>query len=221
MAAGQTASAMASAHPRPSREIAMETRSGNQRLGGFIALGALLVVAGIGAFAARQAGIDPIGAVADAGWPFFVIGPGVALLIAALLQRPPKGLGFAIAGGIVTTVGLVLFYQQETGHWESWAYAWALVGPGAAGVSMLLYGLLFGEQKLVVAGLRLALLAGVLFTVGFWYFETIFDTGSVPFDVDMWWPVALVVLGAVVLVVGLLNTGRLPESGTREAGGVR
>ena len=52
-------------------------------------------------------------------------------------------MGFAIAGSIVTTVGSVLLYQQTTGHWESWAYAWALVGPGAAGLGMLVYGLLF------------------------------------------------------------------------------
>ena len=34
---------------------------------------------------------------------------------------------------VVTTVGLVLLYQNTTGRWESWAYAWALVGPAASG----------------------------------------------------------------------------------------
>ena len=119
----------------------MEAGTRTQRLGGgFIILGALFVLAGVGAFVARQAGIDPLGAVSDAGWPLFVIAPGVALLVASMFPQPPQGLAFAIPGGIVTSIGLLLFYQQATDHWESWAYAWALVGPGAAGLSMLPYG---------------------------------------------------------------------------------
>lgn len=183
----------------------MESRTGTLGLTGLTALGLLLVVAGIGAVIARQAGFDPIDALADGGWPLFVIVPGVVLLAISMFQRPPQGVGLAIPGGIVTTVGLVLAYQQATGHWESWAYAWTLVGPGAAGLSMLVYGSRFREMKLVVTGLRLTLIAAVLFVVGFWYFETIFDTGKVPVDVSAWWPIALVVLGVIVLGLSALN----------------
>ena len=39
--------------------------------------------------------------------------------------------GLAIAGSIVTVSGLILLIQDATAHYESWAYAWALVFPGA------------------------------------------------------------------------------------------
>jgi len=202
----------------------MEAKPANRRVGGYTAVGILLVVAGLAAFAARQAGLDPIEAVTDAGWPLFILIPGVALIVASLFQRPPEGLGFAIPGGIVTMVGLVLYYQQATGHWESWAYAWALVGPGAAGLAMLLYGLFIREQRLIGDGLRLAIISAVLFAIGFWYFETIFDTGRIPFDLGAWWPLALVALGIAALLVGLLNTGRHgtdSPSTMNDAGGIR
>lgn len=201
----------------------MEARIGTQRLGGLTVLGALLVILGIGAFLARQAGVDAIQAVTDAGWPFFVIVPGVALLVASFFRRPPEGLGFAIPGAIVTSVGALLLYQQATGHWESWAYAWALVGPGAAGLSMLLYGLFSHDRKVLGTGLALGVISAVLFTVGYWYFETIFDTGRVPVDLGASWPVALVALGVIALVIGFFNRGQTGgrRSAAHESGGAR
>ena len=41
-----------------------------------------------------------------------------------------EGVGLAVAGGITTVVGLILAVQNATGLWATWAYAWALVGPG-------------------------------------------------------------------------------------------
>ena len=35
--------------------------------------------------------------------------------------------GLAIPGSIITTVGLILLYQNSFNHWQSWAYAWALI----------------------------------------------------------------------------------------------
>jgi hypothetical protein len=186
----------------------MEARIGTRRLGGFVVLGALLVVAGIGAFLARQAGIDAAQIFTDGGWPFLVIVPGVALLVASAFQQPPRGLGFAIPGAIVTSIGVLLFYQQATGHWESWAYAWALIGPGAAGLSMLLYGFFSHDPTVTRAGLGLSVISAVLFVVGFWYFETIFDTGRVPFDMGASWPLVLIALGVVALGIGLFNRGQ-------------
>ena len=44
-------------------------------------------------------------------------------------------------GGITTVVGLVLAVQNATGLWATWAYAWALVGPGGTGLGLVFYGL--------------------------------------------------------------------------------
>lgn len=162
-------------------------------------IGGALVVVGLGALALRQAGMDPFQLVGENGWPLFVIVPGLILLAAALLPAPPAGLGFAIAGSIVSTVGLILLYQQSTGHWESWAYAWALL-PGASGLGLVGYGLLSSETSLVHRGLRLMAVALVLFLAGAWYFESVFAQGRVPIDLGQWWPVVLVGLGLLTIL---------------------
>ena len=179
---------------------------------GALAVGALLVLAGIVAIVLRQAGFDLEDEVLETGWPFFIIIPGVVLLGASVFPEPPKGLGFAIAGSIVTSIGVLLFYQQATGHWESWSYAWALIGPGAAGLGLIVYGLLFRDRDLVSTGAWLALIAGVIFVVGFWFFETIFQSGRVPADLETWWPFGLIALGIAVLVGGALRSTRRPQA---------
>jgi hypothetical protein len=192
----------------------MRVRVSNRRGNGLVVIGALLAVAGVGWFVARSLGLDPFGSIADAGWPFFVIIPGVILMLSSLIPKPPRGLGFAIAGSIVTTVGLVLFYQETTDDWESWAYAWALVGPGAAGLGMLVYGLIFGQRDLVSVGLRLAAVGAGVFVVGYWFFETVFATGRAPVDLGAWWPVVAIVAGLAIVTIGLAR-GRGNEGNDR------
>jgi hypothetical protein len=186
----------------------MESKTSAVRWNGLAVVGGLLVCAGVASVVMRELRFDPFAAVADAGWPFFVIIPGVALLMLSLIPKPPRGLGFAIAGAIVTTVGTVLLYQATTADWESWAYAWALIGPGAAGLGMLAYGLLFRQRELVPAGARLIAIAAGLFVAGYWYFETVFATGRTPIDLGVWWPVVLVAVGLAALVSGLAGRGR-------------
>lgn len=185
----------------------MQARNSVQRWGGLTVLGTLLVLLGVAWFVLRELRIDPFEAIADAGWPYFVIIPGVVMLIASLVRTPPHGVGLAIAGSIVTTVGAVLFYQQATGHWESWAYAWALVGPGAAGLGMVIYGLIFGQRDLLAVGARLVAIGAAIFAVGYWYFETIFASGRAPFELGQWWPIVLVGVGLVALAAGVLGHG--------------
>ena len=94
-------------------------------------LGALLL-------AGQLAGIG----IDDIGWPIWVIGVGVVIFVIGLLVAKEQGM--VIGGTIVTTVGLVLLYQDQTDRWESWAYAWALVGPAASGLGLALWGLRSG-----------------------------------------------------------------------------
>ena len=51
---------------------------------GALAVGALLVLAGIVAIVLRQAGFDLEDEVLETGWPFFIIIPGVVLLGASV-----------------------------------------------------------------------------------------------------------------------------------------
>ena len=174
--------------------------------GGTLALGAILIVVGLLAVVGRWAGVDLGSVIGEQTWPFLVIVPGLGLAGLAFTRTPPDGVGFAIAGSIVTTVGAILLYQANTLMWSNWAYVWTLI-PAAAGLGMGIYGFLTGMPELVAKGTRLFVIGGLMFMVGWWYFEAIFSTGSAPFDAGTWWPIALIVVG-VVAVTRAVAIGR-------------
>jgi hypothetical protein len=172
---------------------------------GVITLGVILVLAGAAALVLQAAGIDLLDAIEDNGWPLFVIVPGVGLLALSLLPQPPRGLGFAIAGMIVLTVGGILLYQQLSDHWESWSYAWTLVALVAPGIALLVYGGVFRLGRLVRVGAVLAAVGVVAFLAGMWFYETLFDTGTLPIDLAPLWPLVLVVVGAVIVAAAIVR----------------
>ena len=167
-------------------------------------LGVVLLAIGVGAVVLRQFGMDLGDLVGLTAWPLLVIVPGVILIVSAVVPTPPHGAGLAIAGSVVTTVGFLLLYQQASGHWESWAYAWALL-PTAAGLAMVVYGHVTRGASLRSVGVRLAGIGALLFASGLWYFETVFDTGRVPFDLSASWPVIPLVAGSLLIVRALLR----------------
>ncbi len=183
----------------------MQATNARDRWSGAAPLGLVLVAVGFAAVAMRVTDLDPFKAIAQIGWPLFVVLPGLALLAGGLLVYPPRGLGFVIAGSIVTSVGLLLWYQDMTGHWTSWAYAWTLIGPGAAGLALVAYGTIFRMRDELLAGLRLIGVAAVLFVAGFWFFETLFATGRAPFVVGEWWPAVAIVIGVALVLAGALQ----------------
>ena len=167
-------------------------------------VGVLLIALGATTLISRELGFDVFAAIGSWGWPFFVIVPGVVLLLASLVPAPPKGIGFATAGAIVTTVGALLLYQSRADHFESWAYAWALI-PLAAGAATALYGLLAHERKMVTTGLTMAAIAAGLFLVGAWFFEGIFAGERRLTDMDAWWPIGVIVLGGVIVLLAAMQ----------------
>jgi hypothetical protein len=178
---------------------APKERSGSQ---GAALLGAALIVLGLIFFAAQQLSFD-IGAAA---WPFYVIAPGLALVTLGLTQR--RGSGLTIAGSIVTMIGLVLLYQNATDRFESWAYAWALVGPGGTGIGMLLYGSRSGDRKMARDGFWTILTALGLFAAGLVFFEGIIGISGERLPLPGWvLPVAVIVIGVLVLLRGLTFRG--------------
>ena len=184
----------------------MQQRSGSPPAA---VLGGILIVLGLVLFAGQQLNFD----IRAAAWPFYVIAPGVAMAALGLTQR--RGSGLTIAGSIVTMVGLVLLYQNATNHWESWAYAWALVGPGGSGIGKLLYGTRSGDAKMARDGFFAILTALGLFAVGFVFFEGIIGITGRRLPLPQWvLPVAVIVIGVLVLVRGLTFRGdRGPDWG--------
>ena len=179
-----------------------------------VLLGGLLVLVGLAALVLQQADVRFGDFIGEVGWPLFVIAPGIVLLVAAFITPRPSGIGFAIAGSIVTTVGLILLYQNTTGAWESWAYVWTLI-PGAAGVALVVYGSVIGSAQLVNRGTRMAIIAAVLFVAGLWFFGPVFSEGRVPVELDQWWPFALVAVGVAIVVSAVLGS-RSGGSGSRD-----
>lgn len=102
-------------------------------------------------------------------WPLFILVPGVALLVAAALGGASVSALF-VPGSVVTTLGIIFFFQNTTDYFESWAYVWALL-PAAVGVGLLLYGQRSGNLELVKIGRRLAGVFTLIFLVGILFFE--------------------------------------------------
>jgi len=192
-----------SAHPTTPRHAGSGSESKDGDTHRLLGLGAVLILVGLAAVAVREADLALGAWIGEQTWPLMVVTPGLVLLGLAFVPAPPKGLGFAIAGSVVTSVGTILLVQANTDTWESWAYVWALI-PGAAGLGMTVYGLLTRAGELVGKGVGLMVTAGVLYIVGWWYFEALFTTGEQPFDIGTWWPLALVGAGAVIAIRALL-----------------
>jgi hypothetical protein len=172
-------------------------------------LGGVLVLVGAILLLGQFVRID----VGHYGWPFFVIAPGVAILFVALTARGALGEGLAILGSIITVTGLILLYQNATDHFESWAYAWTLIFPGAVGLGMILYGLVAGRPGNIRAGTRLVGIGVVLFLLGVAFFEGVIGIGGYQFGRTAGVAVGalIVAAGAALLIVNLTSSRRRPS----------
>jgi hypothetical protein len=149
----------------------MNSQSSNQGLSGvFIGLGVLLIVMGALFFVGQAVGFE----LGRFGWPFFVIIPGLALSGVGLAAGGSTGERVTPLGAAVTMVGVILLYQNTVDHFESWAYAWALIG-----AALFVAGAFFFELVVGISGFGLGL-------DGFG------------------WPLGLVIVGIVLLVGGFL-----------------
>jgi hypothetical protein len=169
-----------------------------------IIAGIVLIMIGAIAWAITAAGMDPSQWLGGSGWTLFIFIPGVVLFVGGLLAQDEPAVGLTIAGSIIMTIAAMLFAMDRTEHYEAWAYAWTLI-PGAAGIGVLIHGSQAGDRRKVRAGGRLILISLVMFAVGAFFFETIFQTGTVPFGVDASWPVVLVVVGVFVIALAFLR----------------
>ena len=189
--------------------VPMSSSSPRSRVRQSTMLGGLLVLIGVILLAGQFVHLD----LGHYGWPFFIIVPGLALLVVALAGRGVVGEGLAVAGSIATVTGLLLLYQNTTNHFESWAYAWALVFPGAVGSGMILYGLAAGRPGNVRAGSRLVAIGVVLFLLGAAFFEGVLGIGGYNFGHSTGAVIGAVIilLGALLLVANLTSGRRNPR----------
>lgn len=98
----------------------------------------------------------------ESNWPLLVMGVGVLFLfLGALTQTPPLAVPAFIIGGI----GGILYWQNNTGNWESWSYIWALI-PGFVGLGVIVSGLMAGTvRESLREGTRTILVSLVMFAI--------------------------------------------------------
>jgi len=131
-------------------------------------------------------------------WPFIIIGVGALFIIAAAISGAG---GLAIPGCIIGGIGFILFYQNFTGNWESWAYMWTLI-PGFVGLGIALAGLLTpGRRRADNSGW---FLMGISL-VGFIVFGSAFGMNWMA---AKFWPVILIVIGVIVLINSFFHPKR-------------
>ena len=142
-------------------------------------------------------------------WPFFIIGFGL-LFFVGMFAGGRSVSGLAIPGTIVTTIGLMLFYQNLTNHWESWSYGWTVILM-AVGLGIFIMGTWGQNSTQRAAGLRVLRIGLVLFIIFGAFFELIFTSGM-PFGLrSIIFPAALILLG---LYLVLTRSGLLPGRST-------
>lgn len=124
-------------------------------------------------------------------WPLPIIGIGLAIGLLGLLTWTP---GMFIPACIVGGIGGLLWYQNTTGQWESWAYAWALI-PGFVGFGILLTGLFTRSRGAALTGFWMAFISLVVFSI----FGAFLGGSAL---VSMLWPVLLIALGMMVMLRG-------------------
>lgn len=156
-----------------------------------LALGVVLVVAGALFIAANF--IQPLNTILQQlrSWPMIIEAVALGLLLLGLLIGEP---GMAIPAVIVAGIGGILWWQNLTGHWESWAYMWTLI-PGFSGLGMLLARLIGGGEKYNLwSALNTIGSSLIMFVIFAGFF------GGLNFFLGKYWPVALIVAG---LLLGL------------------
>ncbi|MCX6038080.1 MAG: hypothetical protein NTW99_09365 [Chloroflexi bacterium] len=132
-------------------------------------------------------------------WPMWVMFAGAVILVIGLLVGAPD---MAIPACIVAGIGGILYYQNATNNWESWAYMWTLI-PGFVGVGKILSGIIGGDfMACLREGLKLLLTCAILFTI----FATIFNAWTIFGSYSAYVPIALLfVLGIWLIVRGIMR----------------
>ena len=139
-------------------------------------------------------------------WPFIIIGFGLLFFVGMFaVGRSVSGL--AIPGSIITTIGLMLFFQNVTNYWESWSYGWTVILM-AVGLGIFIMGVWGQNASQRAAGLRVLRIGLIMFIIFGAFFELIFSAGA-PFGLrSIIFPAALILLGVYLVLTrsGLLGS---------------
>jgi hypothetical protein len=165
------------------------------------ALGLLLLGVGAWILIARFIHID----LGSWLWPFWVIVPGGLTMALGFRDTHRSNEGLVIFGSIVAVTGIILFVQNVTGQWQSWAYAWALLFPGSVGLGQYLWGKRTGNTAAVRSAEKTLRIAVILFIAFGIFFEVVLGIGGFRLGAAgrIVVPVLLIAAGAAIYVTSM------------------
>jgi len=121
-------------------------------------------------------------------WPLVIVAVGSLFILGAVLGTA----SLAVPGAIIGGIGGLLYYQNLSGDWGSWAYAWTLI-PGFVGIGLILMGLLDSQKRSSIRdGIRLIVISFILFVIFGGFLGGLDKLGQ-------FWPLLLILAGAWML----------------------
>jgi hypothetical protein len=135
-------------------------------------------------------------------WPFIVVGVG-AMFFVGMFAGGKSVSGLAIPASIITTIGLILFYQNLSGHWESWSYGWTVILI-SVGLGIFIMGAYGGSKEQRESGLGVIRVGLILFILFGGFFEMIFSAGARFGLRQAVFPIGLILLGLYLIVRRLM-----------------
>ena len=161
-------------------------------------VGAYILIAVGAFFLVTQVFNISLGSIFNLSWPLFIIIPGaLCLLLAVTGDR--RMAGFAIPGALITGTGAILWYQNTTDRWESWAYIWTLY-PVFVGLALSYMARRTGNAEMAKNGSGFIKFGLIAFAVGAVFFELIVFDGM---TIGRWTvPALLIAAGGYLLLRG-------------------
>ncbi len=126
-------------------------------------------------------------------WPLEILSVAAGFLFAALYAR---SVWLGVPAILVGANGLVLAFCNLTGLWQWWIVFWT-VEPLALGLCLLMLGLKSRTKVLSVIGLLFCVFAGAMASM---MAALLFSTWRL---FSLFWPVALIFTGGLLLFLGL------------------
>ena len=174
-----------------------------KRNSGMLVAGAILIAIGLLSLAGQVFRGFPFWSYL---WPFIIIGIG-GIFFVGMLAGGKSMAGLAIPGSIIGGLGVMMFLQNLTNHWESWAYSWTVILI-LVGLGIFIMGLYQQDEHHRRAGLRVMKIGAILFIIFGGFFELIFSAFQRNGIGAYLFPVLLVLLGVYLVIVrsGLLSS---------------
>jgi len=126
-------------------------------------------------------------------WPFIIIAAG-AIFFVGMFAGGKQTAGLAIPGSIIGGIGLVLLFQNITGHWESMSYFWTLIIM-FVGAGIYIMGAYGGDVNQKKSGRGVMKVGLILFVIFGAFFELIFSSFN-----SLLFPILLILLGGYLIL---------------------